>query len=309
MNKDVLFKTKYGRPVSLNESSILDMNIDDYLENVYDHHFHIRRNYVYLNEYYSGNIPENIINRFKVDPQIDYILENLNTHNTELFVRKFKETFSFLKTRIIDNTDDSIRTTHIDVLYYPIGKDSVTEFIKSDEFNNFIKFFGYELTHSSEYRDYIRLTFEPIYAISANDLVYNKCHGVLYHLTDSKNVDSILSNGIRSRERKGDDDKYDDSENGQTNIERKYPHRNYFLALYPYCNGYKTDKRVLYAANSYVNLEKVAVFRINVDRLNINFYQDSYAKSEDQDNNAVYSYTSIPKSCIKFIGYIEKGQP
>ena len=88
----------------------------------------------------------------------------------------------------------------------------------------------------------------------------------------------------------------------------QYNERNYFLALYPYCKGYKTDPRILKAIDRYCigNDENASVFRVNVDRTGICFYKDTYAKFDIDSDDSVYSYVSIPKGCITFLGDIKK---
>lgn len=294
------FRTKNGITRKIDESFksfIKSIDMSDYFDYVVDHKFYIRNRYNDLNEYYSGNIPEDVINRFKFDPHNDYILENLNAHNTDLFIKKLKETFGFLRIRLDDRYNDDIRAIKVDILYYPKGEDFINSFLASDQFKNFLNFFGYILLETSNKRDYIEVIFEPVNAISADDLVYGKCHGILYHITDSYNKDKILNSGIRLRK----------SDKGSLRG-REYTERNYFLALYPYCKGYKTDPRILKAIDRYCigNDENASVFRVNVDRTGICFYKDTYAKFDIDSDDSVYSYVSIPKGCITFLGDIKK---
>ena len=125
------FRTKNGITRKIDESFksfIESIEMSDYFDYVVDHKFYIRNRYNDLNEYYSGNIPEDVINRFKFDPHNDYILENLNAHNTDLFIKKLKETFGFLRIRLDDIYNDDIRSIKVDILYYPKGEDFINSF-------------------------------------------------------------------------------------------------------------------------------------------------------------------------------------
>jgi hypothetical protein len=69
----------------------------------------------------------------------------------------------------------------------------------SERFDNIISFYGYSKSKIDRSSYGYRIELEPIYADrdEANDLVYNKCNGILYHITNEEGYKSIMETGFR----------------------------------------------------------------------------------------------------------------
>lgn len=275
------------------ESEIESMNIYEYLDSLIDPFCYVEGHYGKLNEYYSGNIPSDVFGKFKKDPHKDYILENLQTHDSDLFVRKMIEIFK--EYGIVDVSKTSGSRRYIKVLF-PLLKseDEICNFIDSDEFLNFVDFFGYTKSKISRVTGKgIVLSLEPLYAEDANNLVYKECGGIIYHISYGDKVNDILNSGLRIRTGRKDLEKY-----------RDFPRRIYFLAVPRRDNVLRSDEMRLsvesYLDDSLVRKNGLSVFRVDVRDMNLNFYKDSASQDDDVDF-AVYTYNDIPKERIKKI--------
>ena len=114
------------------------------------------------------------------------------------------------------------------------------------------------------------LFFQPNYTVYVNNVP-----SVLYHVSSSNKIGSILNRGLLPR-------------GGKTWHSLIYPDRVYLL----------TSRNSVEDVVDLMGLEDYAVFRIDLDKINrnIKFYQDDYYKE------AVWTYSHIPASAITYEG-------
>ena len=60
-----------------------------------------------MNEFFNNEIPENIIKEFEQNGYVDYVWENLQTHDYKLLQKKLEQYFGNKIEEFIDQTDES----------------------------------------------------------------------------------------------------------------------------------------------------------------------------------------------------------
>lgn len=137
-------------------------------------------------KYFGDNVPENFIDI--VHDGIDYILENLSTHDYKLLINKLQQNFK-------DYIDEA------DIIYDKGNTDKNSFYLKildksilnNDEFLKLFEFFNYRIREiRNEY-----IIVEPIYSKRITST-----SPILYHFTTSNKLDSILRNGLRPKRSK-----------------------------------------------------------------------------------------------------------
>lgn len=226
-----------------------------------------------MNEFFNNEIPENIIKEFEQKGYIDYVWENLQTHDYKLLQKKLEQYFGDKIEEFIDQVDESgifaIRVND--------------EYLYRDEtFINLLNFFNYFLRE----RNGFRYVIEPIYSKNMDEWVYKNCNGIIYHFTDKDTAEKILKSGLRIK--------------GRTHSSFAYPKRIYLYAPGFYLNSNNTKKWMEFAKqiiNPFmVKKFGLSVLKIDLNRArksNISFYRDT-AMGED----AIFTYNNIPKECI-----------
>ena len=283
------------------------LSIDQYLGMIVDESRVIHNEYDYLNELFSGEIPEDIIYDFKHNPYEDYILEMLNSVNTQFICnRMIKEFpgFAGCVLQKLDNDKSSFMIKH----YYKDNDDQKIKLMKSivdsDKFSKFNKKYCYEFSKTGYGNDnggkYFYVLVEPMYAQPANDYIDEKCFGHIYHITDSINVKYIIENGFRPKSTYviGERNKLIDP-NSEEKKYRNFKERIYFYAIPPKGkNIFQNDELVECVRNFFRNHENFAIFEARVRLLNIPFYFDSVLQLQGR-NNGVYTYHSIPSTLVE----------
>ena len=124
MKKSVVLKSQKDRTKFADKNEILSLNINEYFDSVIDHFGVIANNYNHLNEYYSNNVPANVENDFKVYPYVDYVLENLNTHDSDLLISSDLLTSSDLfNSSDLFSSSDLVISFSISSLFFWISSD------------------------------------------------------------------------------------------------------------------------------------------------------------------------------------------
>lgn len=196
------------------------------------------------------------------------IMENLKTHDADKLKKKIKEAFSYVEFKEYAGTSE----IHS---FYIISKNPISD---ENKLNNILEFFNYFVSQKRTIDGMYTYFIEPRFSEDVSDKVFNN-HYYLYHFTNKKNVDSIIDNGLRCR----------------TKSYRKYPDRIYIYASKVKTIDTKAKKFALLVTgcNSF---DDVAMFRIRNDG-NITYYSDTAMKEQE----AIFTYTNIPKSMIKRI--------
>ena len=274
------------------------IDINEYMSCVVDHKNMIHENYSMLNDYYFEGIPEKIISDFKYNPTFSsYVFENLNTHDADKLILALKKRYSDFE--IHDVLDHSGEHRYL-VLDF-VGNNFYSVY-NSYEFDNIISFYGYSKSKADYSKYGCRVELEPIYADKkeANELVYNKCNGILYHITNEEGYKKIMKNGFRIN---GVDT---DPKVARKPKYRDYPNRTYFVAIPGNVKDVLRSNEMEMAIMSYfkgdVFHDKIYILKVYVGDMNIDFYRDSVSISIDGSKSpAVYCYCNIPPQFIDLI--------
>ena len=209
--------------------------------------------------------------------------ENLKTHNANQLQKKIKEYFPDYKFDFYSTLEKNSLKNKYDKKSFLIELEDYTQMnkIKKDErFISLLQFYNYYIT--KEFYD--SLVVSPLYSENVTDEVKKAKH--LYHFTTGNNEESILKNGLRSK-------------NGDY---RYFPKRVYL---------YSTDKNITPKnINDDKNIEifvkkilndfdideyGVTIFEIDKEKLNnIDFYSDDYMNEKE----SVFIYSNIPAEAI-----------
>lgn len=296
---------KFRLHEKLTESDIINMNIDLYLDKVIDPKSIIHSTYKNLYETFCGEIPEDFVEKFKLNPYRDFILENLNTHDSGMLIEKIRKLFGFNVEDCSDIRDSEKRYIKLFISSETMSPKEVDDFFDTERFKNFANFFGYFISSHYDMTGGAIIYMEPIYADDANDKVYGESdgcsYGRIYHVTTKENAEKILNSGFRISS--PEDKRKEDS------VYRYYPKRVYFLAIPP--KNIKIEERpeIVNAVNLYFSEKQknkgYCILQADVRGLGIDFYKDSVAEGDynflDVENDAVYTYCNIPKERVKLV--------
>ena len=245
-------------------------------------------NKIYLStmkEYFGEDAPNCVYDAIESGEYIDYILENLKTHDINLLRKKIKEKFG--------NDHPTLEFVDFNDKNCSVAIVSQTK-LDDDMLKNLLDFFGYYIssykTGELDGIQYHYYAICPTYASDANDLVYKKNHGKLYHFSTGVNAKEIERTGLRCK-------------SGEY---RFFPKRIYAFSS---CENIESIPNFYDKMLSVVNpLEAkkygVYVYRIDMNKSDvgkcINFYTDDMM----EDKDAVYTYSNIPPECITLVDVI-----
>lgn len=226
-------------------------------------------------EFYGGDVPEDIIAKINGGKLPDYVYENLQSHDYRKLKTQLTKYFGKDIEEYVNQKDADIN----DIFGIKVRD---IKLINNPKFQSILQFFNYFVR---EVRDDLYI-IEPLYSTKMNDLVYNKCNGIVYHFTDSKSAESILKNGLRIRGR---------------NFENwKYPNRVYVYAPGYYISRENKDLWLQDAMNV-VDFSKGSLVVLKIDlhkAKGIDFYKDPA-----MPQHSVFTYHNIPKECIEKINF------
>ena len=209
---------------------------------------------------------------------IDYILENLNTHDTNLLIQQLEKINGTCN--VSDEGKGTVKLVHKEKLN------------KKETFINLLDFYGYYITkvkYDLDTDKYIYIIC-PKYSKNCSDFVYNECKGICYHICLTKTVESILKNGLRCK---------------KANY-RDFPKRIYVIAVpIKNINKLKDIIKNVFEELCFGDPSKYNILKINKgshNKIGPDFYEDDIMKS----NNTFYTYTNIPKEEITDLGSLKK---
>lgn len=206
------------------------------------------------------------------------------SYDTDAFIKKLKNIFH--PEEIVKHNSKS------DPKRFAI-KVSETNFnnIYDKSTHKIFDFYGYYITELSYVQDenkYI-IAFEPIFGKKCNELVYDECNGIIYHVTSASYTKDILKKGLVPVERWNNDN-----------------YRNYSERLFLSCG--KTNKEVLdnikFIIKQLRKNNNYSILRINLKkhRYNVDFYYDP---SEDDVHNFIYCNAYFHPSMIEVFDNID----
>lgn len=249
------------------------------MKNIVEHLKKMYFNEIYLEsmkDYFGDELPEYVYESMKNNEYCDFILETLRSHDIKSLCKKIKQHFG--KDNIISFLDINEKDASVQICSY--------KKIPNDELKALLEFFGYYVTKyfKDDLHNYI---ISPIYTNNANDLVYAKNHGKLYHFITGENSKEIERTGLRCKKAK---------------------YRNFPERIYAYSSCKKLDQisdlmNKIYDVINPIEAKKYGVYIYKIDLSKskndtyINFYDDDMMTARD----AVYTYNNIPPECISLV--------
>ena len=213
-----------------------------------------------------------------------YINENLQSHD---YHKLQKTLLSYYGNEINSFKLDTEKDTNVKAFYviangdFKMARQIAQELSEQQQFKNILNFYNYYI--SSVWGS--KIFIEPCYTKIKNDYIYNKCNGILWHLTDNEHVTSILRNGLKAK----------------TPNYRDYPSRIYVFATDTHNNDIRNNMNEVTEfvdeLGIYDNLDEFTLLKINLSKTqhNINFYEDTAMQS----THVFYTYTNIPAEFIQ----------
>ena len=253
-------------------------NIKEYLHNKHkgiDTEYWTKENYLLANvqEFYGDDIPEHIKEKLLNDEYVDYIYENLKSHDVKKLQYKLKKEYGN-KIRFQNYLGDIKKS----FLIIPVDND-VSFFIDNEKINNILSFYNYYLSYSDNDNGRNYLFIEPRYSDKVSDEIYNS-HKYIYHFTDKLSAKSILETGLRIKNR------------GY----REFPER---IFLYATDKKIEDDKENIYKFILKVcNRKRIKEYGISVLRIKNDGKIDFYNDTAMDEKEAIFSYENIPYQYI-----------
>lgn len=245
--------------------------------------------YEQLEDFYGEhNIPNKYVNLFAnrtlYKLGYDYINENLKTHDYKKLQNKLLEYYP----NDIEYFKEYEGNNKIKSFYIILKNNSKILTIKNlkekdnneiEKFFNILDFFNYTYREYKKVNEEIGLFIEPIYSEDASDY-FDKCHRQAYHFTYKINVNNILKNGIRIKDK---------------NSIIKYPKR-----IYIWSSNKKISKSEI---NNFIRIifgydfdeNRIGVIKIDLYNTNYPVYKDTAMK----DKEALFICNSIPANLCK----------
>lgn len=257
--------------------SIVESYISDLYSRSIDKGARASRNYDLLAESFP-EITNEIRKRFMQNPDCDFILENLQSHDSGKLKKVLLQEYGDKIWKIVceDDTDKNIVYIYFkDILI-------MDKTVKDDEkFKNILEFYGYFISQTK--RNIVIV--EPKYTERADSYIYGDCHGIVYHITYKDVADKIVKIGLRCKtgsDRKG--------------VYRDFPKRIYVSAIDPSTvNRPMVD--ILRDMSHMVmgTAADTVALKINLTKIHIPFYVDKAMI----DEISYFTYNNIPPECIE----------
>lgn len=231
-----------------------------------------------------------------------YIIENLKSYNVSKVINKIKE---YIKTDINFEYDNADKKENFNII---INKKIYNKY--KDKINNILSFYNYYITTTDPSYFNVKLYVEPLYSESADDFVYNKCNGILYHFV-IPNIKFSYKNGVSSFTAADISKKSASIEKSGLRI-KSSKYRYFPEKIFCFCdketNLLKVNDNLLkyFLLCIYNNkkenikkaLDNLNIFKIDLNKISHfkpNFYNDS---GMILPHNCVYTFTNIPVSCL-----------
>lgn len=215
-------------------------------------------------------------------PLRNYIDENLNTHSYfDLQKQLMKEYSNEIDKFVRDKNDKFSAKSPFYIRMkgdYDTSKKLGNELMKQPKFKKILSLYNYFVSYNSGLGLYI----EPTFPDNANNIIYNECNGIVWHLAYNHNVYNILNNGFKIKEPS---------------------YRHYPARIYVYATKHKdplSDKDdfidFVSELGRLTELNKQTLLKIDLSHTqhNIDFYNDVAMKCK----HAFFTYTNIPAKYI-----------
>lgn len=246
--------------------------------------------YEQLMEYYGeNNIPnkyEKLYSECKLS--YEYIDENLKTHDINKLKNQLTKIYGDEIDDFIDYDGNDITKSFWIVINNNI-KNPKLNIIDirnhqgdTENFFNLLNFFNYTYREYKILNKHICLFIEPIYSEDASKY-FETVHRQAYHFTYKENVDKILKDGIRLRDK-------------TSSI--KYPKRIYLWAEYKKLQkSIDINKFIKKILGDNMSLDNVGIIKVDLNNVHFPIYKDT-AMTEKE---AIFVYNNIPANLCKEI--------
>lgn len=218
-----------------------------------------------VREYFGDDIPIGLEECIENCHFLDYVLENLNTHDKDLLIKKLKDVYPDIKIDIAIEGKELKKGGLVIYNHYA-----------EDDFYDLINFYGYDITASDSKKAYVN----PIKSDRADNLVYKENFGNLYHFTTKDKVSSILKNGLRIKE----------------GTYRYFPRRIYLYSTKKKIKEVHDIENFIRQVTGEENIENISILKVDLYNHKIPMYHD-----ETMKKGAVYCYNNIPNTYITLI--------
>lgn len=227
----------------------------------------------YILEYIYRKIGSDCIDLTQLNINSDNpILENLNTHSTDLLTKKIKANWPNIE---ISNPSQYVHSKS--TIRHGLSVKNIFNGDDKEKFKHLIEFFGYHISKNDDGW----LLIVPVKSDDATEYC-RKNYFQFYHFTKKSNIQSILKNGIRCK--------------GEENTYRTFPSRVYlYSSKLPLIN---IDDEILQFAKDVVgvsSINDIGVIKVKVPmQSHIKFYHD-----DGMPEGAVFCYCNIPSKWCK----------
>jgi len=230
------------------------------LKDLFKKSLDLRAKYSYYKEKYKdffGDYYELIEDKFEEDPFKDYILEMLQSHDSDKLIE-------LLQKRIFSKIDKNIKAEkniegNVTNIIINTPNNIIVDLIKANkEFKKLLFYFNYYITSIEDKKIYI----EPKFSDKIDYFVRHDCHDRVYHITKKDKLDDILRRGLRCK--KGSD-------------YREFPEKIFLFATEKFIYPKERDKELKEFAKSIDHYgEDFVVLAINLsNQQGINIYKDA----------------------------------
>lgn len=228
-------------------------------------------------------VTDEINERFMQDPDHDFVLENLQSHDAGKLLDVLNKKYGrFLKNAYCENENGK------SVVYLAFNTVSDAELItgSDNDFKHILDFFNYYVTVR---RNFI-VWLEPRYSEKADEYIYGNCYGIVYHITNESNVKEIEETGLRCK-----------TGSRRKTFYRVFPERIYVVGIDPHeaeRNGLSVNEVLLGIRQKVAPpFDSMVALKINLRNRHIPFYRDSVM----DDEFSCFTYNNIPPECIEKI--------
>lgn len=223
-----------------------------------------------------------MINMKKIKKYIDESL--IKSYDSDILLKKIKNKY---KDKI---NDIHIQKSKSNIQSFSIqfNKEYINDIAYDESLYKLLDLFGYYITEYSIVigEDNVILRFEPIFGQKCNDLVYNDCNGIIFHITKSNNLPRIRKRGLIPIENSS--------------------YRNFTERTFYSCGKDKQEiiDNINDLTNQITNKTNYTILLINLNKYhyNVDFYYDP---SEDDTHNYIYANALIFPHMIEEIGTID----
>lgn len=222
-----------------------------------------------INDFFCEDIPENLKNDFEQNNTLrstDFIVEFLKSVSDDFIIKQLNKIDNKI---FIQKCDDELFKNDKEKYFCLLSDYDIT---KDERFVTTIEKFGYHISDIEEEPFGFVFFIEPNYTENMSQYIQEKFHGVVYHITNKKNVESILKNGLRCKNTWGAQKLY----------------------LFASLSIKKDSEKIVKMIN--IDFSKCAIMKINLPEF-VSVYKDTKMSK----NNCFYTYITIPPRYITCI--------